>query len=61
MDRGLEDERKEVQKFKIEARQRLVDEGYHIWGIVGDQWSSFEGLPTANRRFKLPNSMYYVP
>lgn len=60
MNRGLEDEGKEVQKYKIEARQRLVNEGYHIWGIVGDQWSSFEGLPTPNRRFKLPNSMYYV-
>ncbi|XP_023532753.1 acid phosphatase 1-like [Cucurbita pepo subsp. pepo] len=58
--RGLEDEGKEVQKYKIKARQRLVDEGYHIWGIVGDQWSSFEGLPAADRRFKLPNSMYYV-
>ncbi|XP_038718580.1 acid phosphatase 1-like [Tripterygium wilfordii] len=59
--RGLEDELMEVQKFKTEARKRLVDEGYHFWGIIGDQWSSLEGLPNAKRTFKLPNSMYYLP
>lgn len=58
--RGLEDEYKEVQSYKAEARKRLVEEGYRIWGIIGDQWSSFDGLPSAKRTFKLPNSLYYV-
>ncbi|KAM5563339.1 acid phosphatase 1 [Rosa sericea] len=58
--RGLEDEFMEVQKYKSEARHRLIDEGYRIWGIIGDQWSSFEGLPIPKRTFKLPNSMYYI-
>ncbi|KAJ7977187.1 Acid phosphatase 1 [Quillaja saponaria] len=58
--RGLEDEFMEVKKYQSRVRQRLVDEGYRIWGIVGDQWSSFEGLPGAKRTFKLPNSMYYI-
>ncbi|KAL6210759.1 hypothetical protein ACLB2K_015991 [Fragaria x ananassa] len=58
--RGLEDEFMEVQKYKSKARHRLNDEGYRIRGIIGDQWSSFEGLPAAKRTFKLPNSMYYI-
>lgn len=58
--RGLEDEFMEVQRYKSTARQHLVNEGYRIWGIIGDQWSSFEGSPNAKRTFKLPNSIYYL-
>lgn len=58
--RGLEDEHKGVKNYKAEARRRLVEEGYRLWGIVGDQWSSFDGSPVAKRSFKLPNSLYYV-
>lgn len=58
--RGLEDEYKKVQQYKAQVRKRLVKEGYRIWGVVGDQWSSFEGLPKPKRTFKLPNSMYYL-
>ncbi|XP_059626077.1 acid phosphatase 1-like [Cornus florida] len=58
--RGLEDEYKQVQNYKAEARKRLVEEGYRVWGILGDQWSSFDGHPSAKRTFKLPNSLYYV-
>ncbi|KAL5561997.1 hypothetical protein UlMin_031744 [Ulmus minor] len=58
--RGLEDEFMEVQKYKSKVRQRLVNEGYRIWGIVGDQWSSLQGHPSAGRAFKLPNSIYYL-
>ncbi|TKY62320.1 Acid phosphatase 1 [Spatholobus suberectus] len=58
--RGLDDELLEVKKYHSKVRQQLVDEGYRIWGIVGDQWSSFDGLPMAKRTFKLPNSIYYV-
>jgi len=49
----------EVKKYNSKVRQELVDEGYRIWGIVGDQWSTFDGLPIPNRTFKLPNSIYY--
>lgn len=58
--RDVEDEGKHVHKFKAEARKKLVKEGYQIWGIIGDQWSSFEGSPTAKTTFKLPNSLYYI-
>ncbi|XP_028074058.1 uncharacterized protein LOC114276467 [Camellia sinensis] len=58
--KGPSDEYKEVQKYKADIRKQLIEQGYHIWGIVGDQWSSIEGLPTAKRTFKLPNPMYYV-
>ncbi|GAB4841042.1 hypothetical protein Ancab_021788 [Ancistrocladus abbreviatus] len=57
---GLEDEYKEVKTYKAEIRRQLVNEGYRIWGIIGDQWSSFEGHPSAKRTFKLPNSLYYI-
>lgn len=58
--RGLDDEYMHVQQYKSQARQRLVDQGYRIWGIIGDQWSSLKGLPDAKRTFKLPNSIYYL-
>ncbi|XP_044501864.1 acid phosphatase 1-like [Mangifera indica] len=58
--RALDDECMKVQQYKSAVRQRLSDEGYRIWGVVGDQWSSFNGLPSAERTFKLPNSMYYL-
>ncbi|ERN18961.1 acid phosphatase 1 [Amborella trichopoda] len=58
--RGDEDCGKSAQKYKAEKRQKLVEEGYRIWGIVGDQWSSLLGHPHATRTFKLPNSMYYA-
>ncbi|KAK7336903.1 hypothetical protein VNO77_17456 [Canavalia gladiata] len=58
--RGFDDELLEVRKYQSKVRQQLVDEGYRIWGIVGDQWSSFEGLPMAKRTFKLPNSIYHI-
>lgn len=54
------DEGMEVGKYKAKARKGLVEEGYRIWGIVGDQWSSFEGTPSAKRTFKLPNPLYYT-
>ncbi|KAL4308736.1 hypothetical protein GQ457_01G056110 [Hibiscus cannabinus] len=58
--RGLDDEYMHVEQFKTQARKKLVDQGYRIWGIVGDQWSSIKGLPEAKRTFKLPNSIYYL-
>ncbi|XP_050208483.1 acid phosphatase 1 [Mercurialis annua] len=57
--RGNEDDLINVEDYKSKARKRMVEEGYRIWGIIGDQWSSLKGLPNAKRTFKLPNSIYY--
>ncbi len=52
---------KGVQNYKADVRKQLIEEaGYRIWGILGDQFSSIEGLPAAKRTFKLPNPLYYV-
>ncbi|XP_023544863.1 acid phosphatase 1 [Cucurbita pepo subsp. pepo] len=48
-------------EFKTEVRRRLVEQGYRIWGNVGDQWSDLRGAFVGNRTFKLPNPMYFVP
>ncbi|RYQ88639.1 hypothetical protein Ahy_B09g095718 isoform D [Arachis hypogaea] len=48
-------------KYKSEVRKQLEDEGYRIWGNVGDQWSDLQGNSPGNRTFKLPNPMYFVP
>ncbi|XP_030516681.1 acid phosphatase 1-like [Rhodamnia argentea] len=58
--RGPEDELKGVQSYKAEVRKKLVSAGYRIWGILGDQYSSIQGLPSAKRTFKLPNPLYYI-
>lgn len=49
-----------VKKYKSDVRKQLINDGYRIWGILGDQYSSIEGLPSTKRAFKLPNPMYYV-
>ncbi|XP_061362737.1 acid phosphatase 1 [Gastrolobium bilobum] len=48
-------------KYKSDIRKQLQDEGYRIWGNVGDQWSDLQGNSSGNRTFKLPNPMYFVP
>ncbi|CAM8911724.1 unnamed protein product [Rhodiola kirilowii] len=58
--RGDENECKDAVTFKAGARKDLLNKGYRLWGIVGDQWSSILGSPTAKRTFKLPNPVYYV-
>jgi hypothetical protein len=47
--------------YKSNIRKQLEDEGYRIWGNVGDQWSDLQGNSSGNRTFKLPNPMYFVP
>ncbi|CAL1384321.1 unnamed protein product [Linum trigynum] len=49
-----------VAQYKANVRQQLINDGYRIWGTVGDQFNSFAGLPSAGRTFKLPNPLYYV-
>ncbi|CAK7327310.1 unnamed protein product [Dovyalis caffra] len=57
---GSDDELNEVQQRKANVREQLISDGYRVWGIVGDKYSSFEGLPRVRRSFKLPNPLYYV-
>ncbi|XP_030543850.1 acid phosphatase 1-like isoform X2 [Rhodamnia argentea] len=47
--------------FKSDIRRQLVEEGYRIWGNIGDQWSDLQGQSVGNRTFKIPNPMYFVP
>ncbi|CAN0904842.1 Acid phosphatase 1 [Linum grandiflorum] len=58
--RGPDDEEIGVVDYKAKARQQLINDGYKLWGIVADQYSSFAGYPRAGRTFKLPNPLYYV-
>ena len=52
---------KSAVKYKSDVRKQLEEEGYRIWGNVGDQWSDIKGDYLGNRTFKLPNPMYFVP
>ncbi|KAL9303674.1 hypothetical protein ACSQ67_020937 [Phaseolus vulgaris] len=52
---------KSAMKYKSDVRKQLEEEGYRIWGNVGDQWSDIKGDYLGNRTFKLPNPMYFVP
>ncbi|KAI3408267.1 uncharacterized protein J3R85_020378 [Psidium guajava] len=47
--------------FKSDIRRQLVEEGYRIWGNIGDQWSDLQGQFVGSRTFKIPNPMYFVP
>ncbi|KAF9595850.1 hypothetical protein IFM89_005336 [Coptis chinensis] len=47
--------------FKSAMRKQLVEQGYRIWGNVGDQWSDLAGDCLGEKTFKLPNPMYCVP
>lgn len=47
--------------YKSYIRKQLENEGYRIWGNLGDQWSDLQGNSSGNRTFKLPNPMYFVP
>ncbi|KAL2926840.1 Acid phosphatase 1 [Bienertia sinuspersici] len=47
--------------YKSKIRRQLVEQGYRIWGNIGDQWSDLQGNFTGDRTFKLPNPMYFVP
>ncbi|KAH9615686.1 hypothetical protein KSS87_016565 [Heliosperma pusillum] len=47
--------------YKSGKRKELVAEGYRIRGNSGDQWSDLLGFAVAERSFKLPNLLYYLP
>lgn len=59
--RSSEDHQKQATMYKSEKRDEMIKEGYRIVGNSGDQWSDLLGSSTANRSFKLPNPMYYIP
>ncbi|GLT41717.1 hypothetical protein SLA2020_157610 [Shorea laevis] len=46
--------------YKSQVRKQLMEEGYRLWGNVGDQWSDLQGEYLGNRTFKIPNPMYFV-
>lgn len=47
--------------YKSAIRKGIMEEGYRLWGNVGDQWTDLQGDCLGNRTFKLPNPMYCVP
>ncbi|KAL3524125.1 hypothetical protein ACH5RR_016959 [Cinchona calisaya] len=59
--RSSEDHQKQAVIYKSDKRDEMVKEGYRIVGNSGDQWSDLLGSSIANRSFKLPNPMYYIP
>ncbi|KAJ8766704.1 hypothetical protein K2173_005315 [Erythroxylum novogranatense] len=59
--RGISDEGESATVFKSKKRSELVEEGYRIHGNSGDQWSDLLGFAVAERSFKLPNPIYFIP
>ncbi|KAL0720812.1 hypothetical protein Bca4012_035411 [Brassica carinata] len=59
--RTAENKKQSAATYKTTIRKQLMEEGYRIWGNVGDQWSDIQGEYSGNRTFKIPNPMYFVP
>ncbi|KAL9242302.1 hypothetical protein vseg_016317 [Gypsophila vaccaria] len=59
--RGPSDQGVPPTIYKSGKRKELVDAGYRIRGNSGDQWSDLLGFGIAQRSFKLPNLLYYLP
>lgn len=47
-------------EYKSQTRRHIKSLGYDIVGNFGDQYSDLKG-GYADRRFKMPNPMYYLP
>lgn len=54
------DKRKSVVPYKSSERAAIEAQGYTVLETIGDQWSDLKG-GHADRAFKLPNPMYYIP
>jgi predicted secreted acid phosphatase len=54
------DKRKSVVPYKSSERAAIEAQGYTVLETIGDQWSDLKG-GHAERAFKLPNPMYYIP
>ncbi|CAJ1951067.1 unnamed protein product [Sphenostylis stenocarpa] len=50
----------QMLEFKKAEKAKLVQQGYRIVAVIGDQWSDLQGQPKGIRIFKLPNPMYYI-
>lgn len=59
--RGDKDQGKPAAIYKSKKREEIKDEGYIVRGNSGDQWSDLTGFAVAERSFKLPNLLYYIP
>ncbi|KAJ0258783.1 HAD superfamily [Hirschfeldia incana] len=59
--RTAENKKQGAATYKTTIRKQMMEEGYRIWGNVGDQWSDIQGEYSGNRTFKIPNPMYFVP
>ncbi|MGB8267058.1 MAG: HAD family acid phosphatase [Candidatus Velthaea sp.] len=58
--RPVDDHSPSVAPFKAAARAAIEAAGYDIVESIGDQWSDLVG-GHAERVFKLPNPMYFLP
>ncbi len=58
--RPLWDKAASVIPYKSRTRKVVAAQGYDILASVGDQWSDLRG-GYADRLYKLPNPMYYLP
>ncbi len=58
--RPAADHAKSVIPFKSSARAAIASRGYTILASLGDQWSDLRG-GHAERLYKLPNPMYFIP
>jgi acid phosphatase len=58
--RPSDDHAKSVVPYKSGTRKRIEAMGYDVLASLGDQWSDLRG-GYAERLFKLPNPMYYLP
>lgn len=58
--RPVADHAKSVIPFKSGTRAKIESQGYDVLASVGDQWSDLRG-GHAERTYKLPNPMYFLP
>jgi len=64
--RGHSEKGKLANDYKSSKIKDIVEEGYRIRGVSGDQWSDLfgnsiaQGNSISQRTFKLPNVMYYI-
>ncbi len=58
--RPVDDHAPSVVPYKSAARADIEADGYTILETIGDQWSDLLG-GHAERAYKLPNPMYYLP
>ncbi|XP_010517161.1 PREDICTED: acid phosphatase 1-like [Camelina sativa] len=59
--RTADNKRQSAITYKTRIRKEMMEQGYRIWGNVGDQWSDLQGEYSGDRTFKIPNPMYFVP